>query len=89
MIMMPLHYIDSYREKASIEVRDFSKCLINLQSEMRMILKDYHEDQGNSDISDPTDRMKPLDLVKIMMGVYSDRAVIKRHMNDARVWAKF
>ena len=33
--------------------------------------------------------MKPLDLVKIMMGVYSDRAVIKRHMNDARVWAKF
>ena len=38
---------------------------------------------------DPTDRMKPLDVVKIMMGVYSERATIKRFMNNSKFWAKF
>ena len=33
--------------------------------------------------------MKPLDLVKIMMGIYSERANIKRFMNNNKVWAKF
>ena len=33
--------------------------------------------------------MKPLDIVKIMMGVYSSRANIKRFMNNGQFWAKF
>jgi sugar phosphate permease len=33
--------------------------------------------------------MKPLDIVKIMMGVYSERANIKRFMNDGLYWAKY
>ena len=33
--------------------------------------------------------MKPLDIVKIMMGIYSERGNIKRFMNNTKVWAKF
>jgi cytochrome b involved in lipid metabolism len=33
--------------------------------------------------------MKPLDIVKIMMGIYSERVNIKRFMNNSKVWAKF
>jgi hypothetical protein len=33
--------------------------------------------------------MKPLDVVKIMMGIYSERANIKRFMNDSKFWAKY
>ena len=56
-----------------------------------MILRDYHEESGSSkkDQYDPTERMKPLDIVKIMMGIYSERANIKRFMNNSKVWAKF
>jgi hypothetical protein len=38
---------------------------------------------------DPNERMKPLDVVKIMMGIYSERANIKKFMNNTKVWAKF
>ena len=56
-----------------------------------MILREFHEG-GNGGLKgkdyDPTERMKPLDVVKVMMGVYSDRANIKRFMNNSRFWAK-
>lgn len=57
---------------------------------MRLILKEFHEGSGskNSKEYDPTERMKPLDVVKVMMGVYSDRVNIKRFMNNGRFWAK-
>lgn len=32
--------------------------------------------------------MKPLDIVKILMGIYSDRPNVKRFINNGRVWAK-
>lgn len=77
-LMMPVQYITSFKDKATCE------------SEMRLILKEFHEEHGASGGSlDPTDRMKPLDLVKIMMGVYSERANIKRFMNNTRIWAKY
>ena len=53
-----------------------------------MILKEFHDEGSSSASYDPTERMKPLDLVKIMMGVYSERANIKRFMNNSRIWAK-
>ena len=30
-----------------------------------------------------------MDIVKIMMGIYSERGNIKRFMNNSKVWAKF
>jgi hypothetical protein len=33
--------------------------------------------------------MKPLDVVKVMMGVYSERANVKRFMDKHRLWAKY
>ena len=50
-------------------------------------MRDFHE--GGASSGDPTERMKPLDIVKIMMGVYSERANIKRFTNNGRFWAKF
>ena len=38
---------------------------------------------------DPTERMKALDVVKVLMGVYSDRANVKKFQNDGRFWSKF
>ena len=50
-------------------------------------MRDFH-DQGVGTY-DPNERMKPLDIVKILMGIYSDRGNIKRFMNNSKVWAKF
>ena len=75
--MMPLQYIDSAREKASIE------------GEIKSLLREYHEGGGNSS-NDAQDRMKPLDCVKVLMGIYSDRANVKRFMNkEHRLWEKY
>jgi hypothetical protein len=37
---------------------------------------------------DPNERMKPLDVTKVLMGIYSDRQCVKRFMNEGRIWAK-
>lgn len=37
---------------------------------------------------DPNDRIKALDVVKILMGIYSERQNVKRFINNNRVWAK-
>jgi hypothetical protein len=75
-IMMPLRYITTFRDKSEVE------------SEIKVILKDFHEGQ-KGDAIEANERMKPLDIVKIMMGIYSERANIKRFMNNSKVWAKF
>ena len=57
-----------------------------------MILRDYHEPGGSSkdsSLTDANERIKALDVVKILMGIYSDRLHIKRFMNESKVWAKF
>jgi len=73
-MMMPLSYIKNSREKATVE------------GEIRSLLKDYHEDGSNS--IEAQDRIKPLDIVKVLMGIYSDRANIKR-FRDHRLWSKY
>lgn len=76
-IMMPVQYIVSHRDKSDIE------------AEIRILLKSFHEDTKTSSC-EASDRMKPLDVVKIMMGVYSERANVKRYMNDGgKIWAKY
>lgn len=37
---------------------------------------------------DPNDRIRALDVVKILMGIYSERQNVKRFINNGRVWAK-
>ena len=75
-LMMPLLYISNARDKAKVE------------SEIKQLLREYHEDGSNS--NEAQDRMKPLDVVKVLMGIYSDRANVKRFMSkDHRLWALY
>jgi hypothetical protein len=56
--MMPLLYIDSSsRERAELE------------SEIKKVLKDFHHGTQASQWLDPANRMKPLDVVKVLMGI--------------------
>lgn len=63
---MPLLYVESHREKAELE------------SEIKKILKDYHHGQGVSHMLDPANRLKPLDVTKVLMGIMSSRDNVKR-----------
>jgi hypothetical protein len=56
-MMMPLLYIDSHREKSELE------------SQVKSILKSFHSDHTDVQMMDPANRMKPLDAVKILMGI--------------------
>lgn len=74
--LMPLLYVDSHREKAALE------------GEIRTVLKEYHNGQNQSQWMDPNNRMKPLDVTKVLMGINSARDNVKRFQNDNRVWAR-
>ena len=37
---------------------------------------------------DPNERLKALDVVKILMGIYSERNNVKRFSNNERIWGK-
>lgn len=37
---------------------------------------------------DPSNRMKPLDITKVLMGIHSSRENVKRFQNDGIAWAK-
>ena len=58
-MMMPLAYIndDTPREKA------------DLNSYIKRILKEYHHGMPESSWFDPNNRMKPLDVTKVLMGI--------------------
>ena len=76
-LLIPLCYIETHREKAELE------------SEVKLILKKYHEGMNNvSQWRDPDNRMKPLDVTKVLMGIQSSRENVKRYQNDSSVWAK-
>lgn len=55
---------------------------------MRQVLKEFHDQSSNGVSTDAHDRLKALDLVKILMGIYSDRSNVKRFANNTRVWAR-
>ena len=75
-LLIPLCYIETHREKAELE------------SEAKLILKDYHRNMAQSAWRDPNNRMKPLDVTKVLMGIQSSRENVKRFQNDTAVWAK-
>jgi len=71
-VMMPLLYANTAREKSRIE------------SEIRLVLKEFHEgSEGGVD-----ERLKALDIVKILIGIYSDRTNVKRFASNDRLWGK-
>lgn len=37
---------------------------------------------------DPANRMKPLDAVKVLMGIQSTRESVKRFSQDSNLWGK-
>ena len=75
-IMMPLAYIDTHREKAEVE------------SEIKKGLKAYHQGMTATQWLDPNNRMKPLDVTKVLMGIVSSRENVKRFQTDGTVWAR-
>jgi len=74
--MMPLLYIDSHRDKAALE------------SEIKKILRDYHHGAKDTHCIDPNNRMKALDVTKVLMGIQSVRENVKRFSTDHKVWAR-
>jgi len=74
--LMPLLYVSSHREKAELE------------SEIKRILKEYHHAQTATQVLDPNNRMKPLDVTKVLMGIRSTRENVKRFEKDGVVWGK-
>ena len=74
--MMPTAYIDTHREKAELE------------SEIKKVLREYHNGMAASQWLDPNNRMKPLDVTKVLMGIRSKRENVMRFMQDQTVWAR-
>lgn len=55
---------------------------------MSYVLKEFHSgNQNPNQLLDPQNRMRPLDVVKVLLGVQSSRECVKRYQNDSKVWA--
>jgi len=74
--MMPLLYIDNAREKSE------------LVSEINSVLREYHYGQKAEALMDSDNRLKALDVTKVLMGIMSSRENIKRFAYDERFWAR-
>lgn len=75
--LMPLLYIDGdERAKESIS------------ADMCRLLKEYHQGEDDSRILLPSNRMKPLDIVKVLMGINSQREAVRRFQQSHILWAK-
>ena len=74
--LMPTLYVDTHRDKAELE------------GQIRQILKSYHAGMPSSKWMDPSNRMKPLDITKVLMGIRSVRENVKRFEQDNTVWAR-
>jgi len=70
-LMMPLLYVDESEETRN-EVAD----------QMTSVVDSYHRAEKASTILNPAMRMKPLDVVKALMGIYSNRESVKRFQQD-------
>ena len=75
-LMMPTAYVDTARDTAEIE------------SEIKKILRDYHQGMPASQWMNPSNRMKPLDVCKVLMGIWSKRENVTRFQNDRSVWER-
>ena len=76
-LMMPLLYIDD-----SPEVKP------RVERDMINVLESYHNAEKANHILNPNNRMKPLDVVKVLMGIFSSRESVTRFKYDGVYWGK-
>ena len=74
--LMPTLYVDTHREKAELE------------AQIREVLNSYHHGMPASKMKDVNNRMKPLDITKVLMGIRSVRENVKRFEQDSAIWAR-
>lgn len=78
-LMMPLLYIED--EETSER----------LSEEMKDLLDDYTGPTNKlkrNKLMNPSHRMKPIDVVKVLMGIRSTREAVQKYTYDSRYWAK-
>ena len=61
-LMMPLLYVDDSEDTKP-----------KIESDMINVLESFHNSEKSSQILNPANRMKPLDVVKVLMGIFSSR----------------
>jgi hypothetical protein len=76
-LMMPLLYIDGDAE-AKQQIAEY----------MQKVLADFHHGEKTSRMLIPSNRMKPLDVVKVLMGINSSRESVRRFQYVHALWAK-
>jgi hypothetical protein len=52
------------------------------------VLESFHNSEKAGHILNPANRMKPLDVVKILMGIFSSRESVTRFKYDGVFWGK-
>ena len=77
--MMPLLYVD-----------DTPSSKTYIEQDMTDVLTSFHQaSQGKpASMLNPANRMKPLDVVKVLMGILSSRECISRFKYDNVFWGK-
>ena len=76
-MMMPLLYID-----------DDADTQQKIEKDMTNVLGSFHASEKDSHILNPANRMKPLDVVKVLMGIFSSRESVTRFKYDGVYWSK-
>jgi hypothetical protein len=76
-MMMPLLYVDDTPDTKSRIERDMSN-----------VLDSFHSSEKADHVLNPANRMKPLDVVKILMGIFSSRESVTRFKYDGVYWGK-
>jgi len=76
-LMMPLLYIDGEPEAKE-----------QISEHITRILSEFHRGEKASMILNPINRMKPLDVVKVLMGINSSRESVRRFQYSHALWAK-
>ena len=78
-LMMPLLYIEDEQTRE------------DLSRDMKELLDDYTGPSNKlkrNKLMNPSSRMKPIDVVKVLMGIRSTREAVQKYTYDSRYWAK-
>jgi hypothetical protein len=76
-LMMPLLYVDDSPETKP-----------RIERDMTNVLECFHSKEKSNHILNPNNRMKPLDVVKVLMGIFSSRESVTRFKYDGVYWGK-
>lgn len=76
-LMMPLLYIEGDAQAKQ-----------QIAGNIETILSDFHHGEKATLMLKPANRMKPLDVVKVLMGIPSSRESVNRFQYKHALWAK-